>query len=58
MTPTNELRFVEREIAYSGKYEQVLQQKWVETYYLRDESGNDFRPEEWCDVPLVKEVQS
>jgi hypothetical protein len=54
--PTNELRFVRREVTilsedktenmYTGKYAKILQQKWV----------NDFiRSEEWRDIPIVNE---
>jgi len=53
---TNELRFIKREITflskdknkiiYTGKYDKVLQQKWV----------NDFiRSEEWRDIPIINE---
>jgi len=64
MTPTNELRFVEREViteygcqgAHVAKTIRVLQQKWVQTYGSTDESGTFFTAEEWRDVPLVKEA--
>lgn len=54
MTPTNELRFVEREIHeydWSVKTIRVLQQKWVDETTL-----SLYQPIfEWRDVPLVKE---
>lgn len=60
MTPTNELRFVEREErippAATGGYTyvkaiRVLQQKWVNEELLSyDEAWS-----EWRDVPCVKE---
>jgi len=65
MTPTNELRFVERTIElgpfYLTRDEQgnlvnasrtyrVLQQKWAGT-----DTYSGGRKEEWRDVPLVKE---
>ena len=57
MTPTNELRFVEREILDRyGKpvLVKILQQKWVE---VRDFDVNWSTPPdfEWRDVPCVKE---
>jgi hypothetical protein len=60
MTPTNELRFVEREIKYNepamgGDYVisgvrviKVLQQKVI----------NDLNRYEWRDVPVVKEQEN
>lgn len=59
MTPTNELRFVERETSISETGEhfmepftiRVLQQKWVDETTL-----SLYQPiYEWRDVPLVKE---
>ena len=52
MTPTNELRFVEREVYdettdFNGHTVRVLQQKWVD---LR----GDYKPE-WRDVSIEKE---
>jgi hydroxymethylpyrimidine/phosphomethylpyrimidine kinase len=56
MTPTAELRFVEREIGYSKtgnvtdfKTIRVLQQKW------RHKDYPIVVDTEWRDVPLVKE---
>jgi hypothetical protein len=62
MTPTNELRFVERSIyvnAASGdlKYSQnirILQQKFVGTMQ-HPTNGRDMLIWEWRDVPLVEE---
>lgn len=54
MQPTNELRFVERELNDGiGKTctIKVLQQKWA--WYFDDGSECGF---EWQDVPTVKEV--
>ena len=48
MTPTNELRFVERWIGEQQKWVRVLQQKWEDT-------GGYGTVEEWRDVPCVKE---
>jgi hypothetical protein len=63
MTPTNELRFVEREErippAATGGYTyvktiRVLQQKWA-IYQWLHKRGCQIRSEEWRDVPCVKE---
>lgn len=57
MTPTPELRFVERLVpidAHTGKTVRVLQQKWVGTVH-RPNTGMDMPVWEWRDVPLVKE---
>lgn len=67
MTPTMELRFVEREIEVPMDWDvvgtpiykikktvRVLQQKWVEDYTYPDERTRHYR-EEWRDVPLVKD---
>ena len=53
---TPELRFLEREITilsndgseilYTGRYEKVLQQKWV---------GKKWGEEKWKDVPIIRE---
>lgn len=63
MKPTNELRFVEREIvvkpmtasdpSYTTEVVRILQQKWAgEKYNL----GTGYTPvQEWRDVPLEKE---
>jgi hypothetical protein len=71
MTPTNELRFVER-ITYvnaaSGelKYEQkvrILQQKWLDesrvigVVQYSDGPMIKKHPHEWRDVPIEKEQQ-
>jgi hypothetical protein len=61
MTPTNELRFVERTAyvdAASGYLKlsqtiRILQQKWVT--YWSDDMGGSPRESEWRDVPLVEE---
>ena len=57
MICTAELRFVEREIVsiVGIKKYRVLQQKWQDRYWQFDEAGNKSQPEEWRDVPLVKE---
>lgn len=49
MTPTMELRFVERELA--DRTIRVLQQKWVH------EEGATYTAPEWHDVPVVKETK-
>jgi hypothetical protein len=57
MTPTNELRFVQR-VDFEGKLCHVLQQKWeVEPVYDRLTGlPMPYRPaSEWRDVPLAKE---
>lgn len=58
MTPTMELRFVERKVTdvLGRPYEikQVLQQKWVGNKY-HDNGTYTPNAEQWCDVPLVKE---
>jgi hypothetical protein len=60
MTPTNELRFAEREVPAHmdgtnvvTKTVRVLQQKWA--LYWSDDMGGMERDSEWRDVPLVKE---
>lgn len=60
MTPTNELRFVEREIesvnllgAVSVKTIRVLQQKWERSKVTAASLNID--KYEWRDVPIVKE---
>ena len=63
MKPTNELRFVEREVEIhladcllpTVKTVQVLQQKWENTYWTVDESGCKYIESEWRDVPVCKE---
>jgi len=71
MTPTNELRFVERtktELAnawqggpvYITRTERVLQQRWATSYLSRaDQYGHTQHslgePTEWRDVPLESE---
>ena len=64
MTPTNELRFVERMITEPvpnqptlciKKLVRILQQKWQNSYWTTDESGCKYQEEEWRDVPCVKE---
>jgi hypothetical protein len=70
MTPTAELRFVERTVTLGPFYVtnnergemvpatrtyKVLQQKWQAEYWGFDESGNKFQEEAWRDVPCVKE---
>ena len=60
MTPTNELRFVERLIDYCNpdgtmKYQQkvrILQQKWALPMHTNASLGPQFV---WRDVPCVKE---
>lgn len=51
MTPTNELRFVERHVdtLTSQKIVRILQQKWIDPRY----------PEypKWLDVPIEKEQE-
>ena len=56
MTPTNELRFVERPIIINEytKTIRVLQQKW-EGVIHRPNTGLDMPTWEWRDVPLGKE---
>jgi hypothetical protein len=55
MTPTNELRFVEREMpGFRNLLIRVLQQKWVVEYTYSDERTTHIETE-WRDVPLVKE---
>jgi len=56
MSPTNELRFVERvnsvevgPLTYRYETIRVLQQKWVEA------DRHEWPATEWRDVPLVKE---
>ena len=62
MKPTNELRFVEREInqqiskvpdKWERKTVKILQQKWQKFIHGYAE---DTVIEEWCDVPCVKET--
>lgn len=62
MTPTNELRFVERDVettpdgAGGFMFEEtirVLQQKWVGDEYTLN--NKPLIKTEWRDVPLVKE---
>jgi hypothetical protein len=56
MTPTNELRFVERLVSadvHPNKVIRVLQQKWLRTD--RDVELTRRPKEEWRDVPLVKD---
>jgi len=68
MTPTNELRFVERTVQLGPFYVttdsngnlipatqgyKVLQQKWQKIEFIHD--MNRVTAEEWRDVPLVKE---
>jgi len=60
MTPTNELRFVERPLEIVGvdpsikRNVRVLQQKWA--LYWSEEMGGGERESEWLDVPIVKET--
>ena len=59
MIATNELRFVEREVPVGSnvvRLERTLQQKWENTYWTIDESGNKFIEHEWRDVPVEKET--
>ena len=62
MQPTNELRFVEREITTphpkyvhvtETKTVKVLQQKWAR--YWSEDMGGGERKSEWLDVETVKE---
>lgn len=60
MIPTNELRFVGRDVFVRHdlnddvyKTIPVLQQKWI--HVLLDELDNKMIRYEWRDVPLVKE---
>jgi hypothetical protein len=63
MTPTNELRFVERMVSVEGHGNQqmgrlvrILQQKWVAYTKSWDaEKQMIVVKEEWRDVPCVKE---
>jgi hypothetical protein len=60
MTPTNELRFVEREVFGDDKWERktirVLQQKWTNNAPRWDVEKQMIVPDEqWRDVPLEKE---
>lgn len=66
MTPTSELRFVEREERdYYGRpvLKRILQQKWEDrrmylAVYVTDSEGNPLPSPnkfEWRDVPVVKE---
>jgi hypothetical protein len=59
LTPTNELRFVERETDDNGGYSykeivQVLQQKWIQND-LEALAEPRCAKYEWRDVPVVKE---
>lgn len=71
MTPTNQLRFVERKVKLSPFYlsadgkgnlvpatktYRILQQLWTENYEVVDEFGNHSVATEWRDVPV--EVES
>ena len=56
MTPTNELRFVERQVPITENVSKtviILQQKWV--LYWSEDSGGGERESEWRDVPVEKE---
>jgi len=56
MQPTNELRFVDRELNDGiGKTctVKVLQQKWMRLW--SEDMGGGERESEWRDVPCVKE---
>ena len=63
MTPTMELRFVERTEyikaasgdIHSSRTLRILQQKWTADYEYMDESGNYHTTIEWRDVPVEKE---
>ena len=66
MTPTNELRFVERwvtnEVTHDTSLVRILQQKWIDTTQVLavlryGENGwpVNQHPHEWRDVPVVKE---
>ncbi len=55
MTPTNELRFVERQIHSDlVGVKRILQQKWVVDPLPNQAHGYDHAIE-WRDVPVVKE---
>lgn len=63
MQPTNELRFVEREIVikpmtvddptYTTKVVYILQQKWKKVRFRGE--VDEFNDYEWLDVPVEKE---
>ena len=65
MTPTNEIRFVERNFYYDETKEayrtvRILQQRWATSYLSRaDQYGHSQHslgePTEWRDVPVEKE---
>jgi hypothetical protein len=61
MTPTNDLRFVERPATFiSGEKDfsrtvRILQQKWIGNHTYFDESGNQQLDIEWRDVRVEKE---
>jgi hypothetical protein len=60
MTPTNELRFVERYLNLDNepvRLLRILQQKWIADYETMDESGNRNTQTEWRDVPVEKETK-
>jgi len=59
MTPTNELRWVRRQIKENSLdgtsayyYTPVLQQKWISVNFIE---GTADRIEEWRDVPVEEE---
>ena len=59
MTPTNELRFIEREIVVYETDEgkecktiRILQQKWARYHHIETQRVVE---SEWRDVPCVKE---
>jgi len=57
MNPTNELRWVMREVPASfGKYHmlKILQQKWAT--YWSDDMGGSIRDWQWIDVPTEEEA--
>ena len=62
MTPTNELRFVEREVlGFHNQTIRVLQQKWIDPPQML-QGVDDWMwvggKEEWRDIPCVKEKAS
>ena len=52
MTPTNELRFIERHD--EKRWHRILQQRWVLCW--SEDMGGSERESEWRDVPCVKET--